>query len=128
MVSSNLPFVETYERVLEALSDTTRRRIMTRLRERPCSVAEIAAGLPVSRPAVSQHLKVLRDCGLVAFEPMGTRNLYRVETSGVRELRDWLDGFWDTALASYAQFVREQEPAGSGPEDDRPDTPADSEE
>ena len=68
MVSSNLPFVETYERVLEALSDTTRRRILTRLRERPCSVAEIAAGLPVSRPAVSQHLKVLRDCGLVAFE------------------------------------------------------------
>ena len=122
--------METYERVLDALSDTTRRRILARLRDRPCSVAEIAAGLPVSRPAVSQHLKVLRDCGLVAFEPIGTRNLYRVETSGVRELRDWLDGFWDTALASYAQFVREQERSGtsSDPERDRPDITAGSEE
>ena len=114
--------METYERVLEALSDTTRRRILTRLRERPCSVAEIADALPVSRPAVSQHLKVLRECGLVAFEPMGTRNLYRVDASGVRELRAWLDTFWDTALASYARFVRDHEQprpstrAGDGPE------------
>jgi DNA-binding transcriptional ArsR family regulator len=122
--------VETYERVLEALSDTTRRRILTRLRERPCSVAEIADGLPVSRPAVSQHLKVLRDCGLVAFEPIGTRNLYRVESSGVRELRDWLDTFWDTALASYAQFVREQEQHRSRGRHghEGPDTTASSEE
>jgi DNA-binding transcriptional ArsR family regulator len=122
--------VETYERVLEALSDTTRRRILTRLRERPCSVAEIAGGLPVSRPAVSQHLKVLRDCGLVAFEPMGTRNLYRVEASGVRELRAWLDTFWDTALASYARFVRDQEQGrpSTRPRRDGPDTTATNEE
>jgi DNA-binding transcriptional ArsR family regulator len=94
--------------VLVALSDPTRRWIMARLAERPCSVAELADGLPVSRPAVSQHLKVLRDSGLVDFEPAGTRNLYRLEPRGVQELRGWLDQLWDTALERYAALARRE--------------------
>ena len=100
--------METYERVLEALSDTTRRRILARLRERPRSVAEIAEGLPVSRPAVSQHLKVLRECGLVDFDTVGTRNLYRADPTGARDLRDWLDEFWGIALERYADLARRE--------------------
>jgi DNA-binding transcriptional ArsR family regulator len=82
---------------------------MARLAERPCSVAELADGLPVSRPAVSQHLKVLRESGLVDFESTGTRNLYRLEGRGVQELRAWLDRFWDTALERYAALARREE-------------------
>jgi DNA-binding transcriptional ArsR family regulator len=100
--------VKTYELAIEALSDKTRREVLTRLRESPASVAEIAAGMPVSRPAVSQHLKVLRDSGLVAYETVGTRNVYRVDVDGLAALRKWLDEFWTVALDRYARFVAEE--------------------
>jgi DNA-binding transcriptional ArsR family regulator len=107
LVRENLPFVETYEAVLEALGDRTRRQIVHRLRLGPLSVGELAAALPVSRPAVSQHLSVLRRSGLVAYEELGTRNVYRLDPAGLSELRTWLDGFWDAALDRYAQRVRD---------------------
>jgi DNA-binding transcriptional ArsR family regulator len=107
LVRENLPFVETYEAVLEALGDRTRRQIVHRLRSGPLSVGELAAAMPVSRPAVSQHLSVLRRSGLVSYEELGTRNVYRLDPAGLSELRTWLDGFWDVALDRYAQRVRE---------------------
>jgi len=99
--------VETYEAALEALGDRTRRQIVDRLRAGPLPVGELAAALPVSRPAVSQHLTVLRRSGLVSYEELGTRNVYRLDPAGLRELRAWLDGFWETALDRYARRVRE---------------------
>jgi len=84
-----------------ALSDPTRRRVFERLRSGPAAVGEIAADLPVSRPAVSQHLRVLLDAGLVRVTPEGTRRLYAVDLDGLGDLRAWLDGFWDDALASF---------------------------
>jgi DNA-binding transcriptional ArsR family regulator len=99
--------VETYEAVLEALGDRTRRQIVHRLRAGPLSVGELAAALPVSRPAVSQHLTVLRRSGLVSYSELGTRNVYRLDPSGLSELKDWLDGFWEAALDRYAERVRE---------------------
>lgn len=71
------------------------------LRDGPRGVSEIAAMLPVSRPAVSQHLKVLKQAGLVADEARGTARIYRIHADGLRDLRDWLDGFWDDALANF---------------------------
>lgn len=100
--------METYEKALEALADKTRRDVFARLRDSPASVAEIAAALPVSRPAVSQHLKVLRDSGLVAYDTVGTRNVYRVDPDGLAALRQWLDQFWSIALDRYATFVTEE--------------------
>ena len=99
--------METYEAVLEALGDRTRRLIVHRLRAGPASVGELAATLPVSRPAVSQHLTVLRRSGLVSYSEHGTRNVYWLDPAGLGELRRWLDSFWDTALDRYAQFARE---------------------
>ena len=105
--------METYEAVLDALGDRTRRQIVHRLRAGPLSVGELAAALPVSRPAVSQHLTVLRRSGLVSYEELGTRNVYRIDPAGLSELRDWLDGFWDSALDRYAERVRQDSAAGS---------------
>jgi DNA-binding transcriptional ArsR family regulator len=99
--------VETYEAVLDALGDRTRRQIVQRLRAGPASVGELAAAMPVSRPAVSQHLTVLRRSGLVSYEELGTRNVYRLDPAGLSELKAWLDGFWEAALDRYAQRVRE---------------------
>jgi DNA-binding transcriptional ArsR family regulator len=107
--------VETYEAVLEALGDRTRRQIVDRLRAGPSSVGELAAALPVSRPAVSQHLMVLRRSGLVRYQELGTRNVYRLDPAGLSELRAWLDGFWDIALDRYAQRVRDDS-AACGPQ------------
>jgi DNA-binding transcriptional ArsR family regulator len=90
---------------LTALADPTRRAVFERLAGGPRPVAEVAAGLPVSRPAVSQHLRVLADAGLVTAEKRGRQQLYRVRTEGLAELRAWLDGFWDEALTSYAAAV-----------------------
>ena len=104
--------METYEAVLEALGDRTRRQIVNRLRVGPASVGELAAAMPVSRPAVSQHLTVLRRSGLVSYSELGTRNVYRLNRAGLTELRAWLDGFWDTALDRYAQRVREDSADG----------------
>lgn len=119
-VSCNLLFVTTYrgssdggprdvrsEDVWDAMGDRTRRAILERLAEHPCPVGELAAQLPVSRPAVSQHLKVLKDTGLVSDETVGTRRVYRLNPAGVEALRDQLDMFWNRALANYGAAVRE---------------------
>ncbi|TAL90644.1 MAG: ArsR family transcriptional regulator [Candidimonas sp.] len=95
----------TYEITLTALADPTRRAVFERLRGGPASVGEIAADLPVSRPAVSQHLKVLKDAGLVRDEADGARRLYELDPSGLAELRAWLDRFWDEALNAFKAEV-----------------------
>jgi DNA-binding transcriptional ArsR family regulator len=107
LVRENLRFVETYELILEALGDRTRRQIVQCLRRGPASVGELAAAMPVSRPAVSQHLTILRRSGLVSYSEFGTRNVYRLDPTGLAALRAWLDGFWQTALDQYAQRVRD---------------------
>lgn len=107
--------METYEAVLEALGDRTRRQIVQRLRAGPASVGELAAALPVSRPAVSQHLTVLKRSGLVSYSELGTRNVYRLNPAGLSELRAWLNGFWETALDRYAERVREDSAGGGTP-------------
>jgi DNA-binding transcriptional ArsR family regulator len=106
-VRGNLPFVSTYqgEHGWGALGDPTRRAIVECLAERPRAVGELAAKLPVSRPAVSQHLKVLKDAGLVTERAAGTRRIYRLNPAGVAALRDQLDMFWNRALATYNDVV-----------------------
>jgi DNA-binding transcriptional ArsR family regulator len=94
-----------YGHALEALADPTRRAVLDQLRGGARSVGEIAAQLPVSRPAVSQHLKVLKDAGLVRDEPRGTARIYRIHAEGLRELRDWLDGFWGDALENFKAYA-----------------------
>jgi DNA-binding transcriptional ArsR family regulator len=94
--------VSTYAYALDALGDPTRRTILERLRSGPLSVGALAAGLPVSRPAVSQHLAVLRRARLVTHDRQGTRNLYRLDAEGVAALRDYFDSFWEDALARFA--------------------------
>lgn len=88
-----------------ALADPTRRRVLERLAAGPRAVGEIAQGLPVSRPAVSQHLKVLKEAGLVSDHPAGARRIYAIDPKGLGALRAWLDQFWDGALASFAAEV-----------------------
>ena len=95
----------TYGNALAALADPTRRRVFERLREGPASVGDLAALLPVSRPAVSQHLKTLRQAGLVVDTAVGTRRMYRIDPTGVGELRHWLDQFWGDALDAFKQEV-----------------------
>jgi DNA-binding transcriptional ArsR family regulator len=100
--------VPTYQdggRVIEALGDPTRRAIFESLVTSPKSVRELADALPVSRPAVSQHLKALKEAGLVIEEPVGTRRIYRVNTDGVGRLRADVDRFWSSALAAYKTLV-----------------------
>ena len=92
-----------------ALSDPTRRQIFDRLSRKSLSVGEPAEGLPVTRPAVSQHLKVLKDAGLVVVRTEGTRNIYRVDPRGVAAMRDYLDRFWQRALASFKEEVEKKE-------------------
>ncbi|OKH85038.1 ArsR family transcriptional regulator [Mycobacterium sp. ST-F2] len=91
-----------------ALADGTRRTIFKRLADGPCAVGELAAGLPVSRPAVSQHLKVLRCAGLVTDRQVGTRRLYQVDPRGVEALRAELDMFWDKALTAFKEIADEE--------------------
>jgi DNA-binding transcriptional ArsR family regulator len=91
-----------------ALGDPTRRAIFERLAERPRAVGELAAELPVSRPAVSQHLRVLKDARLVVDERVGTRRIYQVDPDGLRTLRGYLDHFWDQALAGYKVAVEQR--------------------
>ena len=90
-----------------ALGDPTRRAIFECLAERPRAVGELAGELPVSRPAVSQHLKVLKDAGLVLDRPVGTRRIYRVDPDGVGALRADLDRFWSKSLAAYKEAVEQ---------------------
>lgn len=94
---------------MDALGDPTRRRIFERLAGRPQAVGELAAGLPVSRPAVSQHLRVLKEAGLVSERRHGTRRVYRLEQRGVAELRDYADRFWQRALADFKQAAERDE-------------------
>ena len=95
-----------YDAVCDALGDATRRQILEQLRRRPASVGALAAVLPVSRPAVSQHLRVLQNIGLVGHRTEGTKNVYHVDPAGLEPLRSWLDDFWRDALDSFAEYVR----------------------
>jgi len=94
-----------YANALSALADPTRRAVFERLRRGPASVGQLAAGLPVSRPAVSQHLKSLRLAGLVNARSQGTRRVYDIDPDGLGALRRWLDQFWDETLASFQAEV-----------------------
>jgi DNA-binding transcriptional ArsR family regulator len=94
-----------YGYALTALADPTRRRVFERLKSGAKPVGAIARGLPVSRPAVSQHLKVLKEAGLVADRPEGTRRVYFIDPQGLGALRKWLDQFWDDALAAFQAEV-----------------------
>jgi DNA-binding transcriptional ArsR family regulator len=93
--------VKTYEEPMNALGDPTRRRNFERLAAGPKAVGELARGLPVSRPAVSQHLRVLKTAGLVSERPEGTRRVYRVDPGGIVALRAYFEDFWDRALADF---------------------------
>ena len=90
-----------------ALADGTRRAIVSRLAQGPQAVGQLAAGLPVSRSAVSQHLKVLKDAGLVSERAAGTRRVYRLNPTAVAALRDQLDTFWQRAMASYVDIAEQ---------------------
>jgi DNA-binding transcriptional ArsR family regulator len=94
-----------YGEALAALADPTRRRVFERLRRGPKSVGALARGLPVSRPAVSQHLKALKEAGLVDDRAEGTRRVYFIDPHGLAALRRWLDQFWDEALAAFQMEV-----------------------
>jgi DNA-binding transcriptional ArsR family regulator len=93
---------------LAALGDPTRRAIFERLADRPRAVGELASELPVSRPAVSQHLRVLKEAHLVVDRQLGTRRIYSLDPEGLRDLRGYLDHFWDQALAAYKTAVERQ--------------------
>jgi DNA-binding transcriptional ArsR family regulator len=109
MVSINLPLVETYQaRQLDAIGDETRRMLLERLRRGPLPVGELARGLPVSRPAVSQHLRVLKQAHLVRSETAGTRNFYRLDPRGFEALRSYFDRFWGDALDAFKAKVEEE--------------------
>jgi DNA-binding transcriptional ArsR family regulator len=102
-----------YGNALQCLSDPTRRVVFERLRSGPQSVGELSRGLPVSRPAVSQHLKALKEAGLVNDEPDGARRIYHIDPEGLGELRRWLDQFWDGALEAFKREVENpQNPKG----------------
>jgi DNA-binding transcriptional ArsR family regulator len=90
---------------LEALADPTRRALFELLARGPRTVGALSADVPVSRPAVSQHLKVLRECGLVTVQSQGTRHIYSVDPQGVRAVRDYFDQFWTSALTAFADAV-----------------------
>jgi len=100
--------VSTNGIVLDALGDWTRRQIFDALKSGPHSVGELAARVPVSRPAVSQHLKVLKDAGLVLDTRDGTRRIYRVDPSGLAGIRAYFDSFWDEALERFAAEARKE--------------------
>ena len=94
-----------YAEVLTALADPTRRHIFEALRDHPMTVGELAEGQPVSRPAVSQHLRVLESAQLVSVEPQGNRRLYLIKREGLDELRGYLDSFWADALSAYGAEI-----------------------
>jgi DNA-binding transcriptional ArsR family regulator len=96
------------ERVLDALGDPTRRQVFRRIRSGRRSVREIADGMNVTRPAVSQHLKVLKAAGLVVARVEGTRSFYAVDRRGIEALRQWLDGFWDETLTSFKEAAERE--------------------
>ena len=93
-----------------ALGDPTRREIFERIAAQPAAVGELARGLPVSRPAVSQHLRVLKEAGLVTETAIGTRRIYRLDPRGIAAMRDWLDAHWASALAAFKEFADQETP------------------
>src|SRR5215216_3403981 len=95
----------SYQTVFAALADPTRRQVFEKLRDGPLAVVDLARGLPVSRPAVSQHLKVLKEAGLVRDRQEGRRRLYSLDPQGLAQLRGWLDGFLDAVLDSFRTAV-----------------------
>jgi DNA-binding transcriptional ArsR family regulator len=103
-----------YANALTALADPTRRRVFERLHAGPASVGDLAAELPVSRPAVSQHLKALKLAGLVTDNPDGARRVYYIDPEGLGELRRWLDQFWDDALEAFKKEVEKPKNPGGG--------------
>jgi DNA-binding transcriptional ArsR family regulator len=105
----------TYHSALAALADPTRRRVFERLKRGPLAVGAIARGLPVSRPAVSQHLKVLKGAGLVADRPDGNRRVYYIDPAGLGALRAWLDQFWDQTLAAFQAEIERDRKRGKAP-------------
>ncbi|MEL6522694.1 MAG: metalloregulator ArsR/SmtB family transcription factor [Pseudomonadota bacterium] len=98
----------SYANILSALADPTRRAIVERLAQAPSSVGDLAREFPVSRPAISQHLKVLTDAGVLDVTSQGNRRVYRLDPNGMTDLRDWLDGLWDTALQAFAEEAKTQ--------------------
>ena len=102
----------SYGAVLDALGDPTRRAVFDLLRSGPRPVGEIARVLPVSRPAVSKHLRVLKEAGLVDDEALGTRRLYRVDAAGLAELRAYIDDMWDVALGRFAAAAEQRSKNG----------------
>ena len=101
----------SYDTALAALADPTRRRVFERLRSGPKAVGDIAQGMPVSRPAVSQHLKVLKEAGLVHEQRQGVRRIYAIDPEGLGVLRRWLDGLWDNALDAFETAVEAEQAA-----------------
>jgi len=99
----------TYELILQALGDGTRRQIVELLRLAPRSVGELAGALPVTQPAVSQHLRVLREAGLVDAHPDGVRRIYFLRTEGLAPLRSYVDSFWGEALDAFRASFDDQE-------------------
>ena len=91
-----------------ALGDPTRREIFERIAAQPAAVGELARGLPVSRPAVSQHLRVLKEAGLVTETAIGTRRIYRLDPRGIAAMRDWLDAHWASALDAFKDFADQE--------------------
>lgn len=96
------------QRSLAALGDPTRRSIFERVAERPTAVGELAKDMPVSRPAVSQHLKVLKEAGLVRETVEGTKRIYHLDPRGIGAMREWLDAHWARALGAFQAFADEQ--------------------
>jgi DNA-binding transcriptional ArsR family regulator len=122
--------VATYGSLLDALGDPTRRAIVDTLRSGPRAVGDLAGELPVSRPAVSQHLRVLHDAGLVTYRAEGNRNVYRLRPQGAQPLREWLDEFWQEPLERFREHVAAGNGAGDAEheqdqaqKDEREDTP-----
>jgi|SRR3954447_13236015 len=105
-----------YGEAISALSDPTRRIVFERLRRGPQPVFELARGLPVSRPAVSQHLRILKDAGLVRDRKQGTRHYYSVDGDALAELREYFESFWEDALAAFKEEVEKGEPDDSASE------------
>jgi DNA-binding transcriptional ArsR family regulator len=113
LVSGDLRLVETYAgRLLSALGDPTRRLVFERLAECPRAVGDLARDLPISRPAVSQHLKILKEAGLVVDRRVGTSRLCQVNPNGVAALRAYFDQFWDQSLAAFKEAA-EQDSSGT---------------
>ena len=99
-----------------ALGDPTRREIFERVAAKPSAVGELARDLPVSRPAVSQHLRVLKEAGLVTETPEGTRRIYRLDPRGIAAMRDWLDAHWDATLDAFKNFADQLDDDEESPE------------